>query len=139
MSRARYLRKNAPECERILWRHLRNHNFAGYKFRRQHPIDPYVLDFYCPALKLDIELDGSGHGYSLREKRDQKRDQFLAAQGIAVVRFWNHQIREELDSVLRAIWFAIESCSRNPSPQSSPFEKGRGGLPSAGGRVVTRP
>jgi very-short-patch-repair endonuclease len=117
MSQARYLRKNATRCERILWRHLRSRNFAGYKFRRQHPIDPYVLDFYCPALKLAIELDGSGHGYSLREKRDQIREQFLARQGIAVVRFWNHQIQGELDSVLQAIWFAIENRRPgNPSP-----------------------
>src|SRR5437868_4615459 len=60
MTRARYLRKSATDCERILWRHLRNRKFAAYKFRRQHPLDPYVLDFYCPALKLAIELDGSG-------------------------------------------------------------------------------
>jgi very-short-patch-repair endonuclease len=117
MSQARYLRKNATDCERILWRHLRSRNFAGYKFRRQHPIDQYVLDFYCPALKLAVELDGSGHGYPLREKRDQIREQFLARQGIAVVRFWNHQIHGELDSVLQAIWFALENRrSSNPSP-----------------------
>ncbi len=109
MSRARYLRRNATDCERILWRHLRNRNFAGYKFRRQHPIDPYVLDFYCPALKLAIELDGSGHSYVLRKKSDQTREDFLAGKGIAVVRFWNHQIRQELDGVLQAIWLATEN------------------------------
>ena len=109
MSRARYLRKNATDCERILWRHLRNRNFAGYKFRRQHPIDPYVLDFYCPALKLAIELDGSGHGYAFRKTSDQIREDFLAGKGIAVVRFWNYQIRQELDSVLQAIWLATEN------------------------------
>ena len=129
MTRARFLRKNATDCERILWRHLRNRNFARYKFRRQHPIDHYILDFYCPALKLAVELDGSGHGYRLRETRDIARDQFLAGQGISVIRFWNHQVRKELDSVLQAIWLAIEKrSSSNPSPQSSPFAKGRGGL-----------
>jgi very-short-patch-repair endonuclease len=117
MTRARYLRKNATDCERILWRHLRNRKFADYKFRRQHAIDPYVLDFYCPALKLAIELDGSGHDSRLREKRDKKREKFLIAQGIAVIRFWNHQIREELDSVLETIWLALEQrASSNPSP-----------------------
>jgi very-short-patch-repair endonuclease len=117
MTRARYLRKNATDCERILWRHLRNRNFAGYKFRRQHPIDPYTLDFYCPAVKLAIELDGSGHGYRLCETHDQAREQFLARQGIDVIRFWNHQVREELDSVLQAIWLALEKRSpSNPSP-----------------------
>ena len=117
MTRARYLRKNATDCERILWRHLRNRNFARYKFRRQHPIGRYVVDFYCPAVKLAVELDGSGHGYRLREAYDRAREQFLSKNEIAVVRFWNHQVREELDSVLQAIWIALEERSlTNPSP-----------------------
>jgi very-short-patch-repair endonuclease len=62
-----------------------------------------MLDFYCPAAKLAIELDGSGHGYLLRETRDHARDEFLASMGITVLRFWNHQVREEFDSVLKAI------------------------------------
>jgi very-short-patch-repair endonuclease len=129
VNRARSLRKRATECERILWRHLRNRNFAGYKFRRQHPIDPYTLDFYCPTAKLAIELDGGGHNYRDGQMRDQRREKFLANQGIAVVRFWNHQVREELDSVLQAIWFALEEkTGRDPLPQSSPFVKGRGKL-----------
>jgi|ERR1700686_2578609 very-short-patch-repair endonuclease len=127
MTSARYLCKNATDCERILWRHLRNRRFADYKFRRQHPIDPYVLDFYCPALKLAIELDGSGHDSLLRETHDQTRAEFLSGQGIGILRFWNHQVREELDSVLETIWLALEDRTRsNPSPSSSPFEKGRG-------------
>ncbi len=117
VNRARSLRKRATECERILWRHLRNRNFAGYKFRRQHPIDPYTLDFYCPTAKLAIELDGGGHNYRGGQMRDQRREKFLANKGIAVVRFWNHQVREELDSVLQAIWFALEAqTGRDPSP-----------------------
>jgi very-short-patch-repair endonuclease len=103
VNRARSLRKKATNCERILWRRLRNRNFAGYKFRRQHPLDPYILDFYCPAVKLAIELDGGGHNYGSGQMRDQKREEFLAKRGISVVRFWNHQVREELDGVLRAI------------------------------------
>jgi very-short-patch-repair endonuclease len=89
----------------------------GYKFRRQHPIDPYTLDFYCPTAKLAIELDGGGHNYRGGQMRDQRREKFLANKGIAVVRFWNHQVREELDSVLQAIWFALdEQTGRDPSP-----------------------
>jgi len=61
MSQARYLRKNATPSERILWRHLRNRTLSGHKFRRQHPIDRYVLDFYCPEARLAIELDGGQH------------------------------------------------------------------------------
>jgi very-short-patch-repair endonuclease len=115
MTRARYLRKSATDCERILWRHLRNRKFAAYKFRRPHPLDPYVLDFYCPALKLAIELDGSGHDSRAREKRDQTGEKFLSEEAIAIIRFWNHQVREELDSVLDAIWLALENRG-NPSP-----------------------
>jgi glutaminyl-peptide cyclotransferase len=127
VNRGRYFRKRATEPERVLWRHLRNRNFAGYKFRRQHPIDRFTVDLYCPAAKLAVEIDGSGHGYLLRENYDRARDEFLASIGISVFRFWNHQVRQELDSVLGAIWFALEGRSRkNPSPPSSPFGKGRG-------------
>jgi len=70
MSRARYLRKNATPAEQKLWRHLRNREIAGYKFRRQHPVGPYVLDFYCPAARLAIEVDGSGHSFSPGQEHD---------------------------------------------------------------------
>jgi very-short-patch-repair endonuclease len=117
MNRARVLRKRATEPERILWRHLRNRNFAGYKFRRQHPVDGYILDFYCPAAKLAIELDGGGHNYRPGQIRDRRRSELLAHQGITVLRFWNHQVGRELESVLQAIWFALqERFQRKPSP-----------------------
>jgi very-short-patch-repair endonuclease len=126
VDRARLLRKKATAPERILWRRLRNRNFASYKFRRQHPFDRYVLDFYCPSAKLAIELDGGGHNYYAGQIRDHTRSQFLARHGVVVLRFWNHQVRQELDSVLRAIWFALEEQQKNnPSPSSSPFGKGR--------------
>ena len=127
MGRARLLRKKETEPERILWRHLRNRNFAGFKFRRQHPFDDYVLDFYCPSSKLAVELDGGGHNYRRGRARDRTRSELLARHGVVVLRFWNHQVRQELESVLRAIWFALEERQKNnPSPLSSPFEKGRG-------------
>ena len=117
MNRARLLRKKTTDTERNLWRHLRNRNFAGYKFRRRHPLDSYVIDFYCPAAKLAIELDGGGHNYRPGRIRDRTRSEFLASQGIIVLRFWNHQVRRELDSVLKAIWFALEErCPAKPSP-----------------------
>jgi len=117
VSRARWLRKHPTKWERVLWRHLRNRNFAGYKFRRQHPLHPYVLDFYCAEAQLAIELDGGGHNYRAGQIRDHAREEFLARHGIEVLRFWNHQVREELDSVLRAISFALEErAGKNPSP-----------------------
>jgi len=117
MDRARLLRKKTTEPERILWRRLRNRNFAGYKFRRQHPFDDYVLDFYCPSAKLCIELDGGGHNYRAGQIRDRERSEFLARQRVVVLRFWNHQVRRELDGVLRAIWIALQQRQQdNPSP-----------------------
>jgi very-short-patch-repair endonuclease len=117
VDRARLLRKKATEPERILWRRLRNRNFGGYKFRRQHPFQDYVLDFYCPSAKLAIELDGGGHDYHRKQIRDARRSEFMARQGIVVLRFWNHQVRQELDSVLRSIWLALEEREQNkPSP-----------------------
>src|SRR2546421_9095641 len=86
---------------------LAQSKFRGLQFRRQHPLGSYILDFYCPAAKLALEFDGGGH-LSSGQPRDRIRDQFFASQGIQIVRFWNHQIREELDSVLTAIWVAID-------------------------------
>ena len=126
MSRAASLRKKATDCERILWRRLRNRNFARYKFRRQHPIDRYILDFYCPAAKLAIELDGGGHNYQMRRIRDQKRAEFLARRRIKLLRFWNHQVCQELESVLQAIWIALDEVYKKyPSPSPSPLRRER--------------
>ena len=82
-----HVAKRATDAERILWRHLRNRNFVGYKFRRQHPLGCYVLDFYCPAAKLAIELDGGGHNYRLGQMRDKSRSNMLADQDVIVLRF----------------------------------------------------
>ena len=129
MNRAQLLRKKATKPERILWRHLRNRNFAGHKFRRQHRFDDYVLDFDCPSAKLPVELDGGGHNYQAGQLRDRTRSEFLARREVIVLRFWNHQVRRELDSVLQAIWFALDQRQlNNPSPSSSPLGKGRGEL-----------
>jgi very-short-patch-repair endonuclease len=120
------LRKKATDAERTLWRHFRNRNFAAYKFRRQHPLACYVIDFYCPEAKLGIELDGGGHNYQLGQIRDQKRSNFLADHGVTVLRFWNDQVRYELESVLKAVWFALEERPLSqPSPQSSPLGRER--------------
>jgi very-short-patch-repair endonuclease len=117
MSRARYLRKNSTPCERILWRHLRNRKFVGYKFRRQHPIDNYILDFYCAEVHLAVELDGGGHTYLAKQEHDQLRDHFLAHQGIRMLRFYNSDVRENLDGVLESILIALEERrGLNPSP-----------------------
>ena len=141
MNRGRYLRRNATDCERILWRRLRNRNFANYKFRRQHPIDRYTLDFYCPEAHLAIELDGGGHERMRHQIHDRERTEFLASQEILVLRFWNHQVREELDSVLQAIWFVLEQrCPKNPSHLNPlPLRKAEAGSNYCQARDALRP
>ena len=84
------LRNNLTPAEATLWRALRGKGAGGWKFRRQQGIGPFILDFYCPELRLCIELDGSVHDYSY--EYDQRRTAFLAAQGIRVVRFRNEQV-----------------------------------------------
>ncbi|MFA6564751.1 MAG: endonuclease domain-containing protein [Verrucomicrobiia bacterium] len=79
----RLLRRRPTPAEKLLWRWLRGRRFSGFKFRRQHPIGDYVLDFYCCDARLDIELDGGGHNERAQELRDKRRDEFLKAKA-----FW---------------------------------------------------
>lgn len=86
----RLLRNNATNAEAILWRALKGRGANGWKFRRQHGIGPYILDFYCPELKLCIEIDGSSHDNKYTQ--DINRTSYLNMQGIRVVRFDNSQV-----------------------------------------------
>src|SRR5215831_1290537 len=109
------LRKRATDAERIVWRHLRNRNFVGYKFRRRHPLGCYVLDFYCPAAKLAIELDGGGHNYRLGQMRDKSRSNVLADQDMIVLRFGTSssvRTRQRLESIL--VRWRKGFCRNNP-------------------------
>jgi len=110
MTRVRQLRKSATRHKRLLWRQLRNRRFQGWKFRRQHPVDRYIIDFYCPEARLAIELDGGGHNFPSRESLDHERTRFFASKNILVLRFWNDQISRELDSVLETIWSVLGEC-----------------------------
>jgi very-short-patch-repair endonuclease len=105
---ARRLRHNQTQEERELWRALRAGRFAGFKFRRQHPLGRYYLDFFCPAAKLSVELDGFEHRLPRQLQHDEERREFLAAQGIEEMRFWNHQWRKNRDGVLLDIWNELQ-------------------------------
>ena len=115
MTRVRQLRKGATQHERLLWRHLRNRQLQGWKFRRQHPVDRYIIDFYCSEARLVIELDGGGHNFANRESLDQERTRLLASKNILVLRFWNYLINRELGSVRETIWSTLKR-RRNRSP-----------------------
>jgi very-short-patch-repair endonuclease len=101
--RRQYLRKNLPSAEKSLWRKLKKRQLMGLKFRRQHGVLTYVLDFYCPEYKLAIEIIGDVHGYSSRQKSDQIRREKIEALGIKMLFYTNGQINDELDGVLEDI------------------------------------
>ena len=97
---ARSLRKNLTDAERKLWYALRSGQLDGYRFRRQHPMGPFVVDFICLEKKLIVELDGDRHGKAVHKSRDEKRDEWLKSRGYYVLRFWNNDVYSNLDGVL---------------------------------------
>ena len=105
---ARQLRRNQTDEEKELWRALRSHRFAGFKFRRQHPAGIYVLDFYCAVARLDVELDGFQHGLPEQLQHHQTRSAFLKEQDIEELRFWNQAWRNNREGCLLAIWDALQ-------------------------------
>ena len=100
---ARKLRREQTDVERKLWFALRGRQFAGFKFRRQQPIGPYIADFVCFEARLVVELDGGQHGSDRGAVYDDKRTDFLRKDGFRVVRFPNHEINSGFDDVLDAI------------------------------------
>jgi len=101
-TRARELRSNPTDAERVLWRHLRLRQIGGYKFRRQRPIGPYIVDFVCLEKKLVVEVDGGHH--SKQKASDDRRDSWLRSEGLTILRFWDHEVLTQLDDVKQVIW-----------------------------------
>jgi very-short-patch-repair endonuclease len=98
-----YLRKNMTEAELILWEVLKDKKIHGRKFRRQHSIGNYIVDFYCPSEKLIIELDGHHHYTSAGIKKDSERDSHLTLMNIRVLRFENKEVLNNLTHVIKKI------------------------------------
>jgi very-short-patch-repair endonuclease len=105
---ARRLRAEASDAERKLWSRLRRKQMALLRFRRQHPIGPYVVDFYCAAAKLVIELDGAQHGDDRAVAYDAARTKWLEARGLHVLRIWNQEFFENPEEVLERIWQTLK-------------------------------
>ena len=105
--RVRELRRQSTEAEKRLWRLLRAKQLAGYKFRRQEPIGPYIVDFVCYRPPLVIELDGGQHDAAKHRARDAQRPAGLAAQDFKIMRFWNNQLFENEAGVLHEILGAL--------------------------------
>jgi very-short-patch-repair endonuclease len=99
LATAKTLRSASTDAENKLWYYLRAGRLGGFKFRRQHPLPPYVADFYCEELRLVIELDGSQHS----EENDLTRTNALERLGLLVLRFWDNQVLQEVEAVLEVI------------------------------------
>jgi len=112
LSRARRLRKNATPSEKLLWPRLRDRRFANFKFRRQQPVGPYIVDLFCAEAQLVIELNGESHVG--KEAYDEKRARWLKSQGHKVLRIWDSEIYENLDKVMEMIY---EECMARSKPQ----------------------
>ena len=119
---AREMRGRMTDAEALLWMLLRNRRIAGEKFRRQHPVGRYILDFYCVEKRLGIELDGGQHGESV--EYDQQRDGWLQSQGIQVLRFWNNQMLVETEIVMEVIYQAV--IETNPDQEAPRPQAGEG-------------
>ena len=104
-SRAKELRNNPTEAERILWQHLRLRQFGGYKFRRQQPLGNYIVDFVCLGKRLVVEVDGGQH--NSQHSYAEQRDAWLEQQGFRVLRFWNNEVLQNVEGVKGAIWQAL--------------------------------
>lgn len=100
---SRTLRTNLTDAEQVLWQHIRRKQIQGVQFYRQKPLLAFIVDFYCPAAKLVIELDGSQHYDEEHQNKDQARDDTLAELDLQVLRFDNRQVLLEIDAVLAVI------------------------------------
>jgi very-short-patch-repair endonuclease len=101
--RRQELRRNQTDAEKTFWSKVRNRQFHGLKFVRQYSIGPYILDFYCPAAKLGVELDGGQHNECDKKHYDAARSEYLNAQGVRVVRFWNNDVLCDMQDVLTCL------------------------------------
>ncbi|MBK6765403.1 MAG: endonuclease domain-containing protein [bacterium] len=114
---AQQLRREQTASEKLLWKHLRNEQL-GVKIRRQHPIGPFVADFYVQECNLVIELDGDSHFSEEQQAYDLRRSAYLLERGITVIRFQNHQVKQSLSWVVEQIRLQIEmlkkQCQKPP-------------------------
>ncbi|MFO7306807.1 MAG: endonuclease domain-containing protein [Gammaproteobacteria bacterium] len=116
---ARKMRRHPSDAERRLWYYLRRKQLQGFRFRRQVPIGPYIVDFYCIEARLAIEIDGSQH--VRRREYDHGRDSYLLRRGVRVLRFWNNEVLQNLAGVVEVIGRELQL----PPPCPSPASRGR--------------
>ncbi len=110
----RILRNNPTNSETLLWQVLKGKKLAGYKFRRQYGVGRYVIDFYCPKVKVAIEVDGPIHVKTDEIEYDKQRDSYLSEFGIKVIRFKNEDMEKDLEGVIKKIEFELKKTSPFP-------------------------
>ncbi len=116
----RALRQNLTPAEFVLWEKLRSRRLGGFKFRRQHPIDKYIADFYCHEARLVVEVDGGIHTIKMNKEYDIERDNVLDKLGITTIRFTNGEVIGDMVNVLERILGYLTS------PRPSPLGEGEG-------------
>jgi very-short-patch-repair endonuclease len=122
----RTLRTGQTDPESLFWHLLRDRRLLGLKFRRQHPMPPYVLDFYCDEIKLAVELDGGQHNQDEIATRDAERDRIVAKHGIELVRYWNHDVMLRTENVLEDLVERALKRRPSPGPAGHPLPEGEG-------------
>ena len=125
MSQARNLRRNQTTVEEKLWSRLRDRQLEGHKFRRQVPRGTFVVDFACLRKKLIVELDGGQHSDSEQRARDRARSAWLESEGYRVLRFWNHEVLMNMESVLEVVAQALKG---REAPHPDPLPSGERGV-----------
>ena len=124
---ARGLRRNDSSAESLLWSKLRDRQIDGWKFKRQVPFGNYILDFFCFDARLAIEVDGDTHGEVDEIASDKDRELFLAENGVRVLRFWNGDVRDNIDGVVAMIYLHLgQQSAPSPGAVRRPLPKGRG-------------
>ena len=125
LTHARSLRGTQTDAENLLWMLLRDRRLDEFKFRRQHPVGRYIIDFYCHEAKLAVELDGGGHNLDESKKYDRLRSLEIESAGIHVVRFWNNEVLKDCVAVMECIYRVLQERSKKPLTPA-PLPEGEG-------------
>ena len=112
----RKLRSRMTSAETSLWSRIRAKQLQGLKFRRQHGIGPYIVDFYCPERSLVIEVDGDAHADEKQVTKDRQREKHLRSLGLQVIRYRNNDVLNNLDGVLEDLYRKVVLASTSPHP-----------------------
>ena len=120
VERSRALRHEATEAERFVWLRINRRQIFGLGFRRQHPIGPYIVDFYCPEKKLILELDGGQHGEPSEKMKDAERTRYFESYGLRVLRFWNSEVFKDWEGVREGICRVVGSGRAPATPTLLP-------------------